>query len=59
LPIIRGKYPTMWSSLPPEEHAAMLYILSQILGSEHRPSDQIFFNGWLEVFGVSDHPETM
>jgi hypothetical protein len=27
----------MWSSLPPEAHAAMLYILSHILGSE-RPS---------------------
>jgi hypothetical protein len=37
LPIMRGKYPAMWSSLPPEAHAAMLYILSHILGSE-RPS---------------------
>jgi hypothetical protein len=27
----------MWSSLPPEARAAMLYILRQILGSE-RPS---------------------
>jgi hypothetical protein len=27
----------MWSSLPPEARAAMLYILSHILGSE-RPS---------------------
>jgi hypothetical protein len=33
----KGKYPAMWSSLPPEERAAMLYILSHILGSE-RPS---------------------
>jgi hypothetical protein len=37
LPITKGKYLTMWSSLPPEARAAMLYILSQILGSE-RPS---------------------
>jgi hypothetical protein len=37
LPITRGKYPAMWSSLPPEARAAMLYILSHILGSE-RPS---------------------
>jgi hypothetical protein len=37
LPITRGKYPAMWSSLPSEARAAMLYILSQILGSE-RPS---------------------
>jgi hypothetical protein len=29
-----GKYPAMWSSLPPEARAAMLYILSHILGSE-------------------------
>jgi hypothetical protein len=34
LPITRGKYPAMWSSLPPEARAAMLYILSHILGSE-------------------------
>jgi hypothetical protein len=34
LPIMRGKYPAMWSSLPPEARAAMLYILSHILGSE-------------------------
>jgi hypothetical protein len=34
LPITRGKYPAMWSSLPPEPHAAMLYILSHILGPE-------------------------
>jgi hypothetical protein len=37
LPITRGKYPAMWSSLPPEACVVMLYILSQILGSE-RPS---------------------
>jgi hypothetical protein len=37
LPITRGKYPAMWSSLPPEARAAILYILSHILGSE-RPS---------------------
>jgi hypothetical protein len=35
LPITRGKYPA--TSLPPEARAAMLYILSQILGSK-RPS---------------------
>jgi hypothetical protein len=35
--ITRGKYPAMWSSLPLEARAAMLYILSHILGSE-RPS---------------------
>jgi hypothetical protein len=34
LPITRGKYPAMWSSLPPEARDAMLYILSHILGSE-------------------------
>jgi hypothetical protein len=34
---MRGKYLAMWSSLPPEARVAMLYILSQILGSE-RPS---------------------
>jgi hypothetical protein len=34
LPITRGKYPAMWSSLPPEAHAMMLSILSHILGSE-------------------------
>jgi hypothetical protein len=33
-PITRGKYPAMWSSLPPEARVAMLYILSHILGSE-------------------------
>jgi hypothetical protein len=33
LPITTGgKYPAMYSSLPPEAHAAMLYILIQILG---------------------------
>jgi hypothetical protein len=32
----KGKFPTMWSSLPPEARA-MMYILSHILGSE-RPS---------------------
>jgi hypothetical protein len=37
MPITRGKYPAMWSSFPPEAHAAMLYILSHILGAE-RPS---------------------
>jgi hypothetical protein len=37
LPITRGKYPAIWSSLPPEARAAMLYILSHILRSE-RPS---------------------
>jgi hypothetical protein len=37
LPITRGKYPAIWSSLPLEAHAAMLYILSHILRSE-RPS---------------------
>jgi hypothetical protein len=37
LPITRGKYPAMLSSLPLEAHDAMLYIFSQILGSE-RPS---------------------
>jgi hypothetical protein len=37
LPITRGKYPAMWSSLPPEVCVAMLYILRHILGSE-RPS---------------------
>jgi hypothetical protein len=34
LPITRGKYRAMWSSFPPEARAAMLYILSHILGSE-------------------------
>jgi hypothetical protein len=34
LPITGGKYPAMWSLLPPEARAAMLYILSHILGSE-------------------------
>jgi hypothetical protein len=34
LPITRGKYPVMWSSLPPEARAAILYILSHILVSE-------------------------
>jgi hypothetical protein len=37
LPITRGKYPAMWSSLPPEARAAILYILSHVLRSE-RPS---------------------
>jgi hypothetical protein len=37
LPITRGKYLAMWSSLPPEARAAILYILSHILRSE-RPS---------------------
>jgi hypothetical protein len=37
LPITRGKCPATWSSLPPEAYAAMLYILSHILGPE-RPS---------------------
>jgi hypothetical protein len=36
-PITRGKYPAMWSSFPPEARAAMLYILSHMLGLE-RPS---------------------
>jgi hypothetical protein len=34
LPITRGKYPAMWSSLPQEARAAMLYILSHILRSQ-------------------------
>jgi hypothetical protein len=34
LPITRGKYPAMWSILPLEARACMLYILSHILGSE-------------------------
>jgi hypothetical protein len=34
LPITRGKYPAMWSSLPLEVRAPMLYIFSQIHGSE-------------------------
>jgi hypothetical protein len=34
LTITRGKYPAMWSSLPPQAHVAILYILSHILGSE-------------------------
>jgi hypothetical protein len=33
----KGECPAMWSSLPPEARATILYILSQILGSE-RPS---------------------
>jgi hypothetical protein len=37
LPITKGKYPAMWSSLPLEAHDAMMYILSHILVSE-RPS---------------------
>jgi hypothetical protein len=34
LPITRGEYPAMGSSLPLEACSAMLYILSQILGLE-------------------------
>jgi hypothetical protein len=34
LPITRGMYPAMWCSLPPQARAAILYILSHILGSE-------------------------
>jgi hypothetical protein len=34
LPITRGKYPAMWSPLPPEARAVILYILSHILGLE-------------------------
>jgi hypothetical protein len=34
LTITRGKYPAMWSSMPPEARVAMLYMLSYILGSE-------------------------
>jgi hypothetical protein len=48
LPITRGKYPAMWSSLPPEARVAMLYILSHILGSE-RPS--YFSIAGLKSFG--------
>jgi hypothetical protein len=48
LPITRRKYPTLWSSLPPEARAAMLYILSHILGSE-RPS--YFSIAGLKSFG--------
>jgi hypothetical protein len=48
LPITSGKYPAMWSSLPPEARAAMLYILSHILGSE-RPS--YFSIAGLKSFG--------
>jgi hypothetical protein len=43
-----GKYPAMWSSLPPEARAAMLYIMSHILGSE-RPS--YFSIAGLKSFG--------
>jgi hypothetical protein len=43
-----GKYPAMWSPLPPEARAAMLYILSHILGSE-RPS--YFSTDGLKSFG--------
>jgi hypothetical protein len=48
LPITRGKYPAMWSSLPPEARAAMLYILSHILRSK-RPS--YFSRVGLKSFG--------
>jgi hypothetical protein len=41
LPITRGKYPAMWSSLLPEARAAMLHILSHILGLE-RPCHTSF-----------------
>jgi hypothetical protein len=48
LPITRGKYPAMWSSLPQEARIAMLYILSHMLGSE-RPS--YFSIAGLKSFG--------
>jgi hypothetical protein len=54
LPITRGKYPSMWSSLPLEARAAMLYILSHIHGSE-RPS--YFSMAGLKSLGLSDRPE--
>jgi hypothetical protein len=55
LPITRGKYPAMWSSLPPEARAVMLYILSHILGSEQ----PLYFSmAGLKSLGVSDRPET-
>jgi hypothetical protein len=43
-----GEYPAMWSSLPQEACAAMIYILSHILGSE-RPS--YFSIAGLKSFG--------
>jgi hypothetical protein len=48
LPITRGKYLSMWFSLPPEACAAILCILSHILGSE-RPS--YFSIAGLKSFG--------
>jgi hypothetical protein len=48
LPIARGKYPVKLSSLPPQARAAMLYILSHMLGSE-RPS--YFTIAGLKSFG--------
>jgi acyl-CoA reductase-like NAD-dependent aldehyde dehydrogenase len=48
LRITRGKYPAMWSSLPPKARAAILYILSHILESE-RPS--YFSMSGLKSFG--------
>jgi hypothetical protein len=48
LPITRGKYPAMWSSLLPEARAAMMYILSHILGPG-RPS--YFSIAGLKSFG--------
>jgi hypothetical protein len=55
LPITRGKYPAMWSLLPLDALAAMLYILSQIHGSK-RPSYLSMAS--LKSLGVSDCPET-
>jgi hypothetical protein len=45
----------MWSSLPPEVCAAMLYIFEPYTWVG---VTVIFFNSWLEVLGVSDRPET-
>jgi hypothetical protein len=52
----------MWSSLPPEVRAAMLYILSQILGSERLS----YFSmagfkslGYLIVLGCRENAEKL
>jgi hypothetical protein len=55
LPITRGKYPNMWSLLPRPRRAG-----SDVVHLEPNTwlrATVIFFNGWFEVLGVSDHLE--
>jgi hypothetical protein len=51
----KGKYPAMWSSLPPEARARDAVHLEP---NTWVRATVVFFDGWLEILGVSDRPKT-